>query len=503
VTIFPATQNGSIAVLDMGSNSFHMVVARLEHGEIRTVQTFREKVKLGEGLAEHGCLTVVAQQRALDCLRKFGQRLEGMPETSVGAFGTNALRVANNTHAFLCEAEEALGYPIEVISGIEEARLIYLGVAHSLPSDSEQRLVIDIGGGSTEFILGEQFRPLLMESLSMGCVSFMDRFFPDGELSKRSFQNAVNYASNELMRIRKRYRKKGWKSCYGSSGSIRAIAQACRETGGGDKIDLAALKAVKKRLLTYANVSEIDVEGLSQSRRDNMVAGLAILIAIFEVLKIDEMQFSEGALREGALYDLVGRSEHEDVCTRSVQAMQRRFNIDLEQAERVSLCAENLFEQVAKEWKLSAEVEGQWLSWAAELHEVGLSIAHVQFHKHGAYILTAADMPGFTRPMQQVIAFLVRGHRRRFPLQLLKEFPGRQRDSLIRICLLLRLSVLLNRNRGDSVSPAVLLKVTGNSSLTLKLKEASFDDYPLTFAELSAEIERVGVAGFELKLKDN
>jgi exopolyphosphatase/guanosine-5'-triphosphate,3'-diphosphate pyrophosphatase len=484
----------------MGSNSFHMVVARLEHGEIRTVQTFREKVRLGEGLQKNGSLTAEAQQRALDCLKKFGERLEGIPESSVGAFGTNALRVANNSHSFLCEAEAALGYPIEVISGVEEARLIYLGVAHSLPSDPELRLVVDIGGGSTEFILGQQFQPLLMESLSMGCVSFMDRFFPDGELSKPQFQRAVNFASNELMRIRKRYRKKGWKSCYGSSGSIRAIAQACSGIGGGDKIDLLALKALKKRLLGYSNVSEIDIEGLSQARRDNMIAGLAILIAIFEVLKAETMAFSEGALREGALYDLIGRSEHEDVCHRSVQSMQRRFNVDLEQADRVNQCAQNLFGQVAKGWELSASKEGQWLQWAAELHEVGLSIAHVQFHKHGAYILRAADMPGFSRQLQQIIAFLVRGHRRRFPHQLLDELPKKKRTSLQHLCLLLRLSVLLNRHRGDSASPAVMLKTEGQEHLKLMLRDDTFEDFPLTFAELTAEAERMNAIGFKLEL---
>lgn len=493
-------QNDSIAVLDIGSNSFHMVVARLEHGEVRTLQTFREKVQLGEGLAEEGCLTAAAQERAFDCLRKFGERLEGMPETSVAAFGTNALRVASNSRHFLDKAEVLLGYPIETISGVEEARLIYLGVAHSLPSDSEQRLVIDIGGGSTEFILGEQFQPHLMESLSMGCVSFMDRFFAGGTLSKANFQRAVNFASNELMRIRKRYRKKGWKGCYGSSGSIRAIATACQEVSGEEKINLIALKAVKKRLLRYSNVSEIDVKGLSQSRRDNMVAGLAILIAIFEVLKIEEMEFSEGALREGALYDLIGRSEHEDVCYRSVQSMQRRFNVDLEQAERVSHCAQALFGQVAKAWKLSAEVEGQWLKWAAQLHEVGLSVAHVQFHKHGAYIVRSADMPGFTRQEQQIIAFLIRGHRRRFPNHLLETIPERHRINLLRLCLLLRLSVLLNRNRGDSPPPDALLMVSGRKSMVLKLRHDSFDCYPLTLAELNAEAERVGMAGFELSL---
>ena len=499
MTTILANTEGSIAVLDMGSNSFHLVVARIEHGEIRPLQTFREGVRLGEGLNDSGCLSKAAQQRGLACLKQFGQRLEGLPDEGVVAFATNALRIASNSQAFLHQAEDALGYPIEVISGVEEARLIYLGVAHSLPSDPKRRLVVDIGGGSTEFIIGDQFQALLMESLAMGCVSFMDRFFPEGRLSKQNFQNAFNHAANELLRVSTRYRKKGWTSCYGSSGSVRAIARACQQQCGQDVITRSALKHLKAKLLEYSNTREIDVEWLSSARRDNFIAGLAILTAIFDVLKVDEMHYSSGALREGALYDLVGRSDHEDVCLRSVQSMQGRFNIDMAQAERVSICAKQLFRQVANDWGLS---KADWtrLRWAAELHEMGLSISHVQFHKHGEYILNGADMPGFTRLEQQGMAFLVRGHRRRLRRQLLSDFSEKDKPSLLRLCVLLRLSVLLNRGRGDSPPPAVALKVQGADTLSLKLKHESFDDYPLTLSELVAEAERLDTAGFRLSV---
>ena len=494
-----ANTEGSIAVLDMGSNSFHLVVARIEHGEIRPLQTFREGVRLGEGLNESGCLSNAAQQRGLICLKQFGQRLEGLPGEGVVAFATNALRIADNSRTFLRQAEAALGYPIQVISGVEEARLIYLGVAHSLPSDPRRRLVVDIGGGSTEFIIGDQFQAQLMESLAMGCVSFMDRFFPGGELSKQNFQQAFNQASNELLRVSKRYRKKGWTTCYGSSGSVRAIAQACKQYCGQDVITRPALKRLKTKILEYSNTREIDVEWLSRARRDNVIAGLAILTAIFDVLDIDEMHYSSGALREGALYDLVGRSEHEDVCLRSVQSMQGRFNVDAAQAERVSTCAKQLFGQVADDWALST---ADWtrLRWASELHELGLSISHVQFHKHGEYILNGADMPGFTRQQQQGMAFLVRGHRRRLRRQLLNDFSAKDKSSLLRLCVLLRLAVLLNRGRGDSQPPEVALNVQAADSLSLKLKHESFDDYPLTLSELMAEAERLDTAGFRLSV---
>ena len=497
VTTVLANTEGSIAVLDMGSNSFHLVVARIEHGEIRPLQAFREGVRLGEGLNETGCLSKAAQQRGLACLKQFGQRLEGLPDEGIVAFATNALRIASNSRAFLRQAEAALGYPIQVISGVEEARLIYLGVAHSLPSDSQRRLVVDIGGGSTEFIIGDQFQAQLMESLAMGCVSFMDRFFPAGELSKQNFQQAYNHASNELVRVSKRYRKKGWTACYGSSGSVRAITQACEQYCDQDEITKPALQRLKTKVLEYSSTREIDVEWLSRARRDNVIAGLAILTAIFDVLKIDEMHYSSGALREGALYDLVGRSEHENVCLRSVQSMQGRFNVDVAQAERVSTCARQLFEQVENDWALS---KADWtrLHWAAELHELGLSISHVQFHKHGEYILNGADMPGFTRQEQQGMAFLVRGHRRRLRRQLLNDFSAKDQSSLLLLCVLLRLAVLLNRGRGDSQPPEVALKVQAANSLCLKLKHESFDDYPLTLSELMAEAERLDTAGFKL-----
>ena len=494
-----ASTEGSIAVLDMGSNSFHLVVARVEHGEIRTLQSFREGVRLGEGLSEHGRLSQAAEQRGLACLKQFGQRLEGLPRDAVVAFATNAMRIASNSREFLGQAEAALGYPIQVISGVEEARLIYLGVAHSLPSDPKHRLVVDIGGGSTELIVGEQFQTLLMESLAMGCVAFADRFFPAGQLSQQNYQNAFNHASNELLTVSKRYRKEGWARCYGSSGSVRAIAQACKQVCAQEVITKPALKRLTAIILEYSNTSEIDVAWLNGARRDNFIAGLAILAAIFDVLKIDEMHFTSGALREGALYDLVGRSEHEDVCLRSVQSMQGRFNVDRAQAERVSTCAKGLFGQVAADWQLS-KADWTHLRWAAELHEVGLAISHVQFHKHGEYILKAADMPGFTRLQQRGMAFLVRGQRRRLPRQILSDFSVKDKPALLCLCVLLRLAVLLNRGRGDSPPAEFVLKVEAANALALKLKHESFDDYPLTFSELMAEAERLNTAGFSLAL---
>lgn len=496
---FLTPDKGSIAVLDIGSNSFHMVIARVEHSEIRTFQRFREKVRLGEGLTENESLTDAAQKRALECLKQFGQRLQGMPASSVAAFGTNALRVAGNSRSFLKRAKEALGYPIEIISGVEEARLIYLGVAHTLPSDPDNRLVIDIGGGSTELIIGNQFQPLLMESLEMGCVTYMDRFFPDGQLSKKAFRKAELHAAGELITLRRYYRKKGWTKSYGASGSIKAIASACQEITGKEEVDRDALKALKKKLLEFRMVSEVELPGISASRRENVVAAVAILTAALDLLEIEALLYSDGSLRDGALYDLLGRSEHEDVRLRSVQSMQHRFNIDLEQADRVAGCVTELFRQVTDQWGISAN-ERHWLYWAAQLHEIGLAVSHVRFHKHGEYLLNHADLPGFTRLEQQYLAFLVRAHRRRFPTELLNEFPADIQERLLQLAVILRFATLLHRSRGDSPAPQFQLQTKGGNSLIATLVNKNYADFPLTESELTNESERLAKVGFKLKL---
>ena len=258
---------------------------------------------------------------------------------------------------------------------------------------------------------------------------------------------------------------------------------------------------MKNKILAFSNTREIDVEWLGTARRDNFIGGLAILTAIFDVFHIDEMHHSSSALREGALYDLVGRSDHEDVCLRTIQSMQQRFSVDRAQAKRVRSCANKLFTQVEKDWGLTQE-HRTWLRWAAEIHEVGLSISHVQFHKHGAYILRGADMPGFTRQEQEFIAFLVRGHRRRLPSQLLHCFSKDEKTTLLRLCVLLRLSVLLNRSRGESPPPKVKMTVGDTKTLSLALADESFSHYPLTLSELTEEAERLNAAKLTLSILD-
>ncbi len=325
-----------LAAIDLGSNSFHMVVARQVHGEIQLMDGLSEKVQLGAGLDKDNCIDDETQTRALECLGRFAQRIAGIPRGSVRVVGTNTLRQARNARQFIDRAEEVLGHDIEIVAGREEARLIYLGVAHTLADDAGQRLVVDIGGGSTELIIGERFESSETESLHMGCVSFARRFFADGNISEKAFDKAVTAARQEVLSIHANYRRIGWQQSVGASGTIKAISQVCVENGWCDAgITLEGLKKARKRVIKAGSVAKLDLKGLREDRRPIFPSGLAILYGIFEQLNIEYMEVSSGALREGLLYDLLGRFGHEDVRDRSIQSLMNRHHVERSQAERV------------------------------------------------------------------------------------------------------------------------------------------------------------------------
>jgi exopolyphosphatase / guanosine-5'-triphosphate,3'-diphosphate pyrophosphatase len=476
-----------IAAVDLGSNSFHMVVAREFLGEFRILERRGQKVQLAAGLDDAFILSEDAQQRGLECLREFAQRLQGMDPSRVSVLATNALRAARNRQQFIERAEEILGYPIEVIAGREEARLIYLGVAHTLADDMGNRLVVDIGGGSTEFIIGERFEPKALESLHMGCVSYTRRFFPDGLITEVAFENAVSAARQELLNIETGYKRLGWQNVVGSSGTIRAVEQTLAEYGWlADGITPAALKKLRKQTLQFATLDDISLPGVKYERRQVFIGGLAILCAVFDTFGIENMVYSDGALREGALWDIFGRSSHEDVRQRTVQSLKDRFFVDDEQAARVRTTALELFDQVRESWQLDESV-ADWLGWGAELHEIGMSLSHSGFHKHGAYLLQHADMLGFTRQGQAKLAALVRCHRRKLSLGEFGTISSVRRDAMIKAARLLRLAVILNHSRGAHPVPVPQLTATGND-LLMQLPQGWLEEHPLTARDLEAEI---------------
>ncbi len=488
-----------IAALDLGSTSFHMIVAQLIDGPPRIVDRMRERLFLAAGLNKKGRLTERAQLRALECLRLFGQRVAELPAGSVRTVGTNTLRQARNQDEFLERAESLLGHPIEIISGREEARLVYLGVAHSLETpNAARRLVVDIGGGSTECIIGEQFDPVQADSLYMGCVSFTMRYFPENQIDSKSWRKAQLAAGLELQPIAKHYRALGWDSCVGSSGTIRAVREALIQSGWSNQaITAKGLRKLRKAMFRAGSIDQLELPGVDPERAQVLPGGVAILQAIFESLGIERMLASRGALREGLLYDLAGRIRHEDVRHRTVRAFMQRYGVDQAQAARVERTVRKLLSQAAKGWDLNLEKSRDFLVWAAMIHEIGLSVAYSGYHRHGAYLIENADMPGFSMRDQALLATLIRTHRGKFTHARLEG----QKSRTIRLALLLRLAVRLNRSRSDSQRPKVSLQTKGKR-VRLRLSANWLDEHPLTYADLELEALRLEALGFELVIAD-
>ncbi len=485
-----------LAAVDLGSNSFHMVVARHQHGQLVILDRLREMVRLGAGLSDAGRLDDEAAARALRCLERFGQRLRAMQADSVRVVGTNALRRAKRKRWFLERARAALGHPIEIISGLEEARLIYSGVVHTSPSNPDKRLVIDIGGGSTELVIGEGFNPLLLESLSVGCVGLSA--FDDGRISEKRFERARTAVRLELEPIQEAYRKMGWLQAFGSSGTVRVIADVLRRLNpDSPRITLENLNKLVERVVAAGHVDELDLPEVDAERAPVFPSGLAILTELVESLGIDRVRVAEGAMREGLLYDLMGRFTDEDARVRTVRAMEMRYHVDALQAERVETTAVALLAQAETEWGLEDPLAEMALRWGARLHETGLDIAHSKYHRHSAYLLEHADMPGFPREEQLLLAAMVGAHRRQLSFEALEDLVppwDRLAEFLI---VLLRLAVLLHRGRSPQPLPEVILRVKGRS-MGLELPQRWMKEHPLTLEDLEQERQYLKDGGFRL-----
>jgi exopolyphosphatase/guanosine-5'-triphosphate,3'-diphosphate pyrophosphatase len=490
----------TVAAADLGSNSFHMIVAQLDHGQIRIIDRLRERVALAEGLDGEDRLDPQVQARALECLRRFGQRLAHMPSGAVRAVGTNALRRMQDPRAFLAPAEAALGHTIEVISGREEARLIYLGVTHAHADDARRKLVVDIGGGSTECILGDGLEPLEADSLQMGCVGWTRRFFADGAITRERMRRAQIAAGVELQSIARRYKRLGWETCIGSSGTIVACEEMIRLSGwsnGG--ITERGLRKLRKALLAAGRPEHLDLPALQADRAPVLAGGVAILSAVFKILDVDALHASPGALREGVLHDLLGRMRHQDVRDRTIRGFQMRYRIDLEQARRVERTALALLESVAGEWDLEDPAHERLLAWAARLHEIGLGISYSGYHRHGAYIAAHSDMPGFSRQDQQRLSTLILNHRRKPDRGSFAALAPESQEPLLKLCVLLRLAVRLHRSRRPR-APVRFQASARKRELRLEFPAGWLERHPLSRADLDDEAALAQGLGFDLVL---
>jgi exopolyphosphatase/guanosine-5'-triphosphate,3'-diphosphate pyrophosphatase len=489
-----------MAAVDLGSNSFHMIVARLHHGQLAIVDRLKEMVRLAAGLGRDGSLDAPSQDRALACLRRFGQRLRDMHADQVRVVGTNTLRKARSPDSFLVAAERALEHPVEIISGIEEARLIYSGVSHSVRSTRELRLVVDIGGGSTELIVGEGYEPRHLESLAIGCARLTSKYFADGKLSKKRFAAARAEIALGLRPVAATFREDRWTHAIGSSGTIRATRDIAHALGIIDRgVTPDAAEAVMTRMIDAKKLDKLALPELSAERAPVFPAGVAILAEILHHLGISQMDVSDGALREGLLYEMVGRLQHEDARDRTIRAVEKRYHVDTEQAARVEATALDLLAKVGRDWGISDEPYAHLLVWAARLHEVGLDIAHSRYHQHGGYLLENADLPGFVRLEQQLLATLVRYHRRKLDDFSLDHLQPQWRVPIFRLIVLLRLAVLLNRTRSPEEIPPVGLRARPES-LEISFPTPWLAKNPLTEADLQQERDRLRACRFELLL---
>ena len=489
-----------MAAVDLGSNSFHMVVARLHHGQFIILDRLREMVRFASGLNSDGYLDNPSQDKALGCLRRFGQRLRDMHASNVRVVGTNTLRKARNAYSFLAAAESVLGHPVEVVSGMEEARLIYLGVAYHIGSEAATNLVVDIGGGSTELIIGEGREPRRMGSLSLGCVRLSNRFFRNEKLSRKRFERARLAAQLELRPICTTFRRLGWSRAIGSSGTIRAAAQIAQQMGLAERgVTLGSVETLIDEMIAARRIEDLELPGLSADRAPVFPGGIAILTEIMSSLSIDRMDVTDGSLREGLLYDMFGRMHHHDPRELSVQAMQQRYHVDEEQARRVEMTALTLLDKVERQWQLDGEQSRPLLRWAARLHEVGLDIAHARYHDHGGYLLANADMAGFAHLEQRLVAKLVACHRRKLDGMSLDALPESWRVPLFRLIVLLRLAVLLNRTRSSVRLPDLGL-VCEPDGLKVLLPRTWYAENALTQADLGQEQAWLETCGFELSL---
>ena len=487
------------AAIDLGSNSFHMIVARINNGHIQVLDRLREMVQLAAGLDGRNRLSEESQQRALDCLARFGQRLRHIPPSQLRIVGTNTLRLARNSTEFLARAEAVLGHSVEVISGPEEARLIYLGVMHSVAAIPGRRLVVDIGGGSTELIIGEQFEPLHLTSLKMGCVSVSRACFDDGRLTEARMHKADLLVQLRLEPVGEEYRDLGWQVVTGASGTIKAIQEViAREGWSREGITVEALRRLRGALLETGHTAAIATRWqLEPARAQVFAGGFAVLHGLYGALGVARMEVSDGALREGLIYDLQGRIRHEDVRDRTIATVTHRYELDDAQAKRVLATAQELLKQTFSAWNLEVEACAHVLDWAARLHEIGLVLSHQDYHKHGAYLLQYADLPGFSRSDQTLLAALVRRHRRSFPPDAFAHLPKEWAQPIQRLGVLLRLAVMLHRSRSRQSLPPLTLNVNGQR-LELRFPEDWLAGHPLTRADLENEAGYLRKAGFRL-----
>ncbi|HCB1917746.1 TPA: guanosine-5'-triphosphate,3'-diphosphate diphosphatase [Citrobacter braakii] len=480
------TTTSLYAAIDLGSNSFHMLVVREVAGSIQTLTRIKRKVRLAAGLNSDNVLSAEAMERGWQCLRLFAERLQDIPQSQIRVVATATLRIAVNADEFIAKAQEILGCPVQVISGEEEARLIYQGVAHTT-GGADQRLVVDIGGASTELVTGSGAQTTSLFSLSMGCVTWLERYFTNRNLAQENFDEAEKAAREVLRPVADKLRFHGWKVCVGASGTVQALQEIMMAQGMDERITLAKLQQLKQRAIHCGRLEELEIEGLTLERALVFPSGLAILIAIFTELNIQCMTLAGGALREGLVYGMLHLPVDQDIRSRTLRNIQRRFMVDTDQANRVTQLAVHLLEQVKDEWHLEA-ICRELLQSACQLHEIGLSVEYKQAPLHAAWLVRNLDLPGFTPAQKKLLATLLLNQTNPVDLSSLHQqnaVPPRIAEHL---CRLLRLAIIFAARRRDDLVPHITLQAQ-DENLTLTLPEGWLEHHPLGTELIDQEIQ--------------
>ncbi|MCI1034891.1 MULTISPECIES: guanosine-5'-triphosphate,3'-diphosphate diphosphatase [Raoultella] len=464
------------AAIDLGSNSFHMLVVREVAGSIQTLSRIKRKVRLAAGLNSDNALSAEAMERGWQCLRLFAERLQDIPPAQIRVVATATLRLAVNADEFLAKARDILGCPVQVISGEEEARLIYQGVAHTTGGE-DQRLVVDIGGASTELVTGTGAQTTSLFSLPMGCVTWLERYFADRNLTKDNFELAENAAREVLRPITDTLNYHGWKVCVGASGTVQALQEIMMAQGMDERITLAKLQQLKQRAIQCGRLEELEIEGLTLERALVFPSGLAILIAIFSELNIRCMTLAGGALREGLVYGMLHLAVDQDIRSRTLRNIQRRFMIDTEQAQRVARLAADLVSQLDSYWELEP-LSRDLLVSACALHEIGLSVDFKSAPQHAAYLVRNLDLPGFTPAQKKLLATLLLNQTNAVDLSSLHQQNAVKPRVAEHLCRLLRLAILFASRRRDDLLPSVTLTAE-DEKLMLRLPEGWLENHPL------------------------
>lgn len=495
-------QGEVLGAIDLGSNSFHMIIARVEEGSFSVVDKMKETVRLADGLDENMQLTRKAQKRGLECISRFSQMLATVHPQRVRAVGTSTLRRASNAWDFISQASDILGIPIDIISGHEEARLIYQGVRYAQGLSDDRHLIVDIGGGSTELIIGEGTRVMQVHSLDMGCVHFSRTYFKNGKITKEAFKKAELAAALKLRPIKAALKSLGWADAIGTSGTNNAIYELVGANDfGGPYITPDGLDALRAHLLASKHADNIVLHGLDPDRQPVLPGGLAILGSVFRSLRVKSMDRSLGALREGVLFDLMGRMHRRDVRDLEIQRLMTQYRADADHAGRVEELAVTLLDHTQSKWKLDANSSRQYLSWAAKLHEIGLAVSYSGYHKHSAYLVSASDLAGFAASEQRILSHIIRCHRKKLSDHYFEELPENEADLAMRLAILLRIAVLVYRSRSPEIPTDLELQIkNGGRKVVLDISDDWLQEHPLTLADLEREESLWNGTSFKFEL---